>query len=125
MEDRYGKGLVGHFGLLFSERQRTPAKHQQSLCGVDHRIADLKKDFAKNAIGLVLEYGTKNDRDSIVAGFDVDSFLLSIVDGPDLASFLYTLWCGLRGILCCFFLEMFEFVKGLLEWCCHGVTFEE
>lgn len=81
----------------------------------------LEKHLAEYPIGLFPEDGAENHRHSVVAGFDVDGFLFSVMYRHHLASlsdpFRRRLGRKFRRLL----LQPGGFVEGALKRRCHGV----
>jgi hypothetical protein len=85
----------------------------------------LQEDLSKDPICFLPEDRREYDGNSIVAGLDIDCFLLSVVDCTCRASLQHTLRGRLGSVLGCFLLQLMELVKCLLERCGHSIALEE
>jgi len=85
----------------------------------------LEKDLSKYPVCLFPEDCREDDGNTVVAGLNVYGFLLSVVDGADIAALCYTLWRGLGCVLGSFFLQLVELVECLFEGCSHGISLKK
>lgn len=94
--------------------------------GASSRVNEfLDEDLSKYPIRLFSENGAENDGDSVVAGFDIDSFLFTVVDGHDVSTLSDTLRRFLGRILGSGLFELVVFFVGMLEGCSHSVALQQ
>lgn len=121
-----GAGLDARNSL---QLQRRVVSEQHLWCILDSSSSGidelLNEHLAKDTIRLLPENGAKDDSHTIVAGLDIDGFFFTIVNRHDIAALSYTLWCFLRGVLGCLFLEFVVFLVGGLERGGHGIALQE
>lgn len=86
---------------------------------------DLQEDFPEYPVRLLAEDGAEDNGHSIFTRFDVDGFLLPVVNRHHLSAFRNAFRSGLprkfRGLL----LQLGEFIKSSFEWRGHGVALEK
>jgi hypothetical protein len=90
-----GRTRCIHSGnALQLQRSFVPEQHLRCILdssppGVDEL---LEEDLPEYPVRLFAEYGREDNGDSVVAGFDVYRFLLSVVNRARATAFCYTLW---------------------------------
>lgn len=86
--------LYTWYALQFQRRISSEEHLRRILNSTSSRIHELlDEDLSKHSVRLLSENSAKDDSDSVMTGLDVDGFLLAIMDGHDLSTFLDTLWC--------------------------------
>ncbi len=85
----------------------------------------LNEDLAKHSVCLLPKDSAKNHSDSVVAGFDVDSFLVAVMNGHNIASFPDTLWRFFRRKLGSLFCQFVVLIKSMFEGCGHSISFQK
>lgn len=85
----------------------------------------LDEHLAVNPIGLLAEHCAENDGDSIVAGFDIDSLLLAIMNSLHFSTLAHTLRSIFRAKLRSLFFQLVVLLVCLLERCSHRIALEE
>jgi hypothetical protein len=85
----------------------------------------LNKHLSKYSVCFFAEDRAEDDGNSVVTGFYVDGFLLSVVDRLNFSSLSNSLGSIFGRELGSFLLQCIVLLIGLLEWGGHGVAFQE
>lgn len=85
----------------------------------------LNEHLAEYSIGFLSEYRAENDGYTVVAGLDIDGFLLAIVDCFDLSTFADSLRRFFGSELGRLFSQFVMLLVCLLEWGSHSVALQE
>lgn len=108
-------------------RRLVPEQHLRGILHATLPRIDklLQEHLAINPIRLLLKHRTEDNRDPIMRGLDVDSFLLTVMYRADLAAFPDTLRCGLSTIPLRLLLQIGEFLKRLLKGRSHRIPLQQ
>jgi hypothetical protein len=86
---------------------------------------DLQEDFPEYPIRLLTEDGAEDNGYSVMTRFDIDGFLLPIVNRHHLSAFRNAFRSGLPRIFRRLLLQLGEFIESSFEGRGHGVALEK
>lgn len=120
------RGLVGRFEWLVFERRQTPTASSAGLStprGLP--VQNLQEDFPEYPIRLLTEDGAEYNGYSVMTRFDIDGFLLPIMNRHHLSAFRNAFRSGLPRIFRGLLLQLGEFIESSFEGRGHGVALEK
>lgn len=133
---RNTKRHVAHFSIcsirqplytLQLEWRLIPEQHLRSiLYSPPPRIDEfLQEHLPEHTIRLFSEDSTEDDRNPVMARFNVDSLLISVVDRHHFSTLSYTFRRRLARKSRSILLPVGEIIESSFERCSHGIAFEE